>query len=511
MCNTIYLIKRHQQTDVDTIISVPYKYKQKCIKQVQYPQLQLNKSLVLFELSIILLISTMNNTQNQQNDITQFIRYGLCVINFYNPTIKKQLNPANMEQQILQANINQTIFNIANVYNFIILFTNAYIVKLRCSFMILEIQSKLKQGFKTMLQKQLQYLNTQDYFQQLIFFQYVLVYFVINKKKINDHQQQQKPNLMIMQRPMSLLEYALSESNLSMNIKKRNLTIETQSIQTSPNLFQNNQADLELLVDMHSQNKQWVTMELFRLIIQKIEEKFNEIEQRLDNREGFQNLTQKYIQQKKMSKSYQQGDFSQMDQSQDEVESKLQISQTKRLNISQLKKSEIKEIRNDEPLIGRQNLLEKKLVQLEDKQTKIQKEINNFTLEIESKIQQCIKQIDWSLEKFNKFSQELLDKVKNVTDNHTEIFQHIQKNKEDINYVRISVEHFNQNTLTQLEQISASIINLNNFVEKHDIELKFYKEIIEITESDILKLIQFEKDILKIVYTRQEQNEKQGK
>ncbi|CAD8097752.1 unnamed protein product [Paramecium primaurelia] len=505
MCNTIYLIKRHQKTDVDTIISVPYKYKQKCIKQVQYPQLQLNKSLVLFELSIILLISTMNNTQNQQNDITQFIRYGLCVINFYNPTIKKQLNPANMEQQILQANINQTIFNIANVYNFIIHLYQCIYCEVKMLFYDFRNQNKdLKQCCQNNF-------NTQEYYQQLIFFQYVLVYFVINKKKINDHQQQQKPNLMIMQRPMSLLEYALSESNLSMNIKKRNLTIETQSIQTSPNLFQNNQADLELLVDMHSQNKQWVTMELFRLIIQKIEEKFNEIEQRLDNREGFQNLTQKYIQQKKMSKSYQQGDFSQMDQSQDEVESKLQISQTKRLNISQLKKSEIKEIRNDEPLIGRQNLLEKKLVQLEEKQIKIQKEINNFTLEIESKIQQCIKQIDWSLEKFNKFSQELLDKVKNVTDNHTEIFQHIQKNKEDINYVRISVEHFNQNTLTQLEQISASIINLNNFVEKHDMELKFYKEIIQITESDILKLIQFEKDILKIVYTRQEQNEKQGK
>ncbi|CAD8193594.1 unnamed protein product [Paramecium octaurelia] len=314
-----------------------------------------------------------------------------------------------------------------------------------------------------------------------------------------------------MQRPMSLLEYALSESNLSMNIKKRNLTIETQSIQTSPNLFQNNQADLELLVDMHSQNKQWVSMELFRLIIQKIEEKLSEIDERLDNREGFQNITQKYSLQKKMSKSYQQGDFSQMDQSQDELESKLQISQTKKLNISQLKKSEIREIRNDEPLIGRQNLLEKKLVQLEEKQTKIQKEMSNFTLDIESKIQQCIKQIDWSLEKFNKFSSELLDKVKDVTDNHTEIFQHLQKNKEDINYVRISVEHFNQNTLTQLEQISASIVNLNNFAEKHDNELSFYKEIIQITESDILKIIQFEKDILKIVYTRQEQNEKQGK
>ncbi|CAK69389.1 unnamed protein product (macronuclear) [Paramecium tetraurelia] len=314
-----------------------------------------------------------------------------------------------------------------------------------------------------------------------------------------------------MQRPMSLLEYALSESNLSMNIKKRNLTIETQSIQTSPNLFQNNQADLELLVDMHSQNKQWVSMELFRLIIQKIEEKLSEIDERLDNREGFQNITQKYSVQKKMSKSYQQGDFSQMDQSQDELESKLQISQAKKLNISQLKKSEIREIRNEEPLIGRQNLLEKKLVSMEEKQTKIQKEMSNFTLEIESKIQQCIKQIDWSLEKFNKFSSELLDKVKDVTDNHTEIFQHLQKNKEDINYVRISAEHFNQNTLTQLEQISASIVNLNNFVEKHDNELSFYKDIIQITESDILKIIQFEKDILKIVYKRQEQNEKQGK
>ncbi|CAD8127664.1 unnamed protein product [Paramecium sonneborni] len=468
----------------------------------------------------------MNKTQNQQNDITQLIRYGLFVINFYNPTIKKQLNPARIEQQILEANINQTIFKIANVqykYNqfllmrteqnqdVLILFQGSSIKGIYLIDLCIRNLEQIKLRFKNIIKTTLilKYNRMQNY--QVILFSLCFLYIVINIRKINDHYQQQQPNQMIMQRPMSLLEYALSESNLSMNIKRRNLTIETQSMQTSPNIFQNTQADLELLLDMNSQNKQWVSIDLFRLIIRKIEEKFSEFEARLDNREGFQNLTQKCTIQKKMSKSYQQADFSQMDQSQDELDSKLQISQTKRLNTSQLKKSEIKEIRNDEPLIGRQNLLEKKLVQLEEKQIKIQKEVSNFTLDIESKIQQCIKQIDWSLEKFNKFSQELLDKVKDVTDNHTEIFQHLQKNKEDINYVRISAEHFNQNVLTQIEQISTSIQNLNNFVGKHDQELNYYKEIIQITESDILKMIQLEKDILKIVYTRQEQNEKQGK
>ncbi|CAD8113123.1 unnamed protein product [Paramecium sonneborni] len=432
---------------VDIIISVPCKYKQKCIKQVQQPQLQLYTLFILFELSIILFISTMNNTQNWQNDITQLIRYGLFVINFYNPTIKKQLNPARMEQQILDANINQTIFNIANVqYQFHDSYQCIY-CKVKMLFVFIQHDLEIKLSFKNIIETTLilKYIRQQNY--QLIFVSLGFLKNFINISKINDHYQQLQQNLMIMQRLRVYFYLSLSESKLSMNIKRWNLTIETESIQTSSNIFFN----YELLQVMQSQNK---------LINRKIEENISKIIKK-NFKIQLKNSQQRRKFRRVINKQY-----------------LFKINQTQNYKLVELKDQiylDFEFMRKKVGLIG---------VEIDD----IQNEVKNFAIDIELKIQLYIRsQISSNVQyKQIKFWKYLKNFLKNyclkleydVIDNHTVMLCFKFKKKILI-----------KNLLIQLEQISVPIQNLNNLIEKHDNKLNDYKEIIQISEIDILKMI----------------------
>jgi hypothetical protein len=53
-----------------------------------------------------------------------------------------------------------------------------------------------------------------------------------------------------------------------------------------------------------------------------------------------------------------------------------------------------------------------------------------------------------------------------------------------------------------LEQLSNSIVVLNNYVDKHETDYIIHKSVVQQTENDMLVMIQLNKDILKIVYNR---------
>lgn len=73
----------------------------------------------------------------------------------------------------------------------------------------------------------------------------------------------------------SLLDYALNETGSTQH-KRRNLTIETISYQTSPkngNLSVNKQSEMQFYLEANAGNEQWVSLELFKSVVKKIDDK----------------------------------------------------------------------------------------------------------------------------------------------------------------------------------------------------------------------------------------------
>ncbi|KAM3147231.1 hypothetical protein pb186bvf_000482 [Paramecium bursaria] len=233
---------------------------------------------------------------------------------------------------------------------------------------------------------------------------------------------------------LSILDYALSEQDIR-KIKRRQLTIETSSNQLSRSV-QN--------VSIPLTSEEFVPFRIFKKIIQSIEDKIQLIDDRLDNRERLIKITS--AQDLRSSKSTIIQDF---DETNQKVVRKQQQSQ---------------DFTKEEPLHNRLNLFEKKITSQQDTIHKLLKETDIFKKDIEQKVAEQLKHFSWSLDKFTKDSRELLIKVEDILAQHKEIYQHLQKTKDDLEFFKAEQMNSNEAFTQKQQDIENNVQIIDQFI-----------------------------------------------
>ncbi|CAK65961.1 unnamed protein product (macronuclear) [Paramecium tetraurelia] len=317
------------------------------------------------------------------------------------------------------------------------------------------------------------------------------------------------------QQNFTLLDLVFQEQQIQNQVSNK------CSIKETAKFIPYNPLGLSLYLEANC-NTETISKSIFSQILKMIEDKLLELEERLDNRDQIKNINQQlnflkppdpyfkskpiddtqseYVKQRKYS---QQSDMEitspQANQHQDQKSIKSQKSQRSRSQLGRAH-TEITQIdpklkSNEEGLISKIELFDKKLKQVVEQVNKLSQKDDQFQRRIEQQVQSQLKDSQDRLIQNDKFFKQVQQTNQEITENQRGFLSRSAQLRQEMDYLSQELTKIQEDNKLPLLQLQESVQELQKQVGLHQNELIVFKTILESIDNDFLILLKKFKDI----------------
>ncbi|CAD8063692.1 unnamed protein product [Paramecium sonneborni] len=317
------------------------------------------------------------------------------------------------------------------------------------------------------------------------------------------------------QQNFSLLDLVFQEQQIQKEIPNK------CSIQETSKFITYNPLGFCLFLEANC-NKENIDKLLFSQILKMIEDKLLEFEERLDNRDQIKNINQQlnllkppdpYFKSKPIddtqSEQVQQRKFSQQsdieitspqtNQAQDQKSIKSQKSQRSRSQMgrthTEITQLDPKLKANEEGLIAKIQLFDKKLKQVIEQVNKLSQKDDQFQRRIEMQVQSQLKDSQDRLIQNDKVFKQYQQTNQEIIENQRGYLNRISQLRQEMDYLQQELSRIQEDNKLPLLQVQESIQELQKQVNQQQNELIVFKTILESIDNDFLALLKKFKDI----------------